>query len=334
MKPIHYDVLVFALCLLVTLAVPAQPGRSPDTISADISSMADNLNVTWIHGSPDCSHNSDPPIQVHHFDQNTIILRQSKCSEPGESGHPGPSFEAPFMYLLIGSTKALLLDTGASHSPALFPLASTVDRLLNDDAAMRRRPGVPLLIAHSHSHGDHIAGDTQFQGRLNTSIAPPGVESVKAFFRLSNWPEETTTIDLGNRTLDVIPIPGHEASHIALYDRNTKLLFTGDSLYPGLLVIRDWPQYVRSMARLRAFVAANPVSFILGAHIEMTNQPGEWFGLPAFFQPNEHVLQLKQQHLLELNDALALIGGTPRTDRHADFILYPAGQPFPSRVSR
>jgi hydroxyacylglutathione hydrolase len=291
--------------------------------------MADNLNVTWIHGAPDCSTNTDPPIQVHHFNKNTIILRQSKCSEPGSPTETGPSFEAPFMYLLIGASRALLLDTGATRSATLFPLASIVDKLLRDHVAAPAQPRVPLLVAHSHSHGDHVAGDQQFQGVADIRIVPAGLANVKAFFGLPRWPSGTATIDLGSRTLDVIPIPGHEESHIALYDRNTKLLLTGDALYPGLLVVEDWPEYVRSIARLRTFVAANAVSFVLGSHIEMANQPGTWFGLPALFQPNEHVLQLEQRHLIELHDALGIIGAHPRTDRHADFIIYPTGDPLP-----
>lgn len=233
------------------------------------------------------------------------------------------------MYLLIGANRALLLDTGASRSPALFPLASTVDKLLRDHAATAGGSAVPLLIAHSHNHGDHSAGNDQFRGRPNTTIIPPGLENVKAFFGLPNWPEGKATINLGNRLVDVIPTPGHEDSHIALYDRNTKILLTGDTLYPGLLVVEDWPAYVRSIARLKTFVAANPITFILGSHVEMTNQPGIWFGLPALFQPGEHVLQLERRHLLELHDALGAIGVHPRTDRHAEFIIYPAGEPLP-----
>jgi hypothetical protein len=86
--------------------------------------MTADLNVEWIHGSPGCVV-PEPPIQVHQFNSDTFILRQSKCSEPGTTTHSGPSFEAPFMYLLIGRSRALLLDTGASQSPALFPSRQT-----------------------------------------------------------------------------------------------------------------------------------------------------------------------------------------------------------------
>jgi len=292
--------------------------------------MAGDLNVTWIHGAPNhCASSTERPIQVHRYDADTFILRQSKCSEPGTPVKPGPSFEAPFMYLMIGRSRALLLDTGASRSPQRLPLAETVIGLLGEHAATRATPPVPFVIAHSHSHPDHIAGDRQFDRVADATIVPPNLAGVKSVFELRRWPEAAAEFTLGDRTLDVIAIPGHEESHIAIYDRNTELLLTGDTLYPGLLVVYDWPQYVRSIARLKQFVDARPVSFILGAHIEMTNQPGRWFGLGALFQPGEHVLQLQTAHLTELNDALQAIGPRPRTDRHADFIIHPANLPLP-----
>ena len=292
--------------------------------------MPGDLNVTWIHGAPNCAVSTDPPIQAHEYTPGTWILRQSKCSEPGSPGHPGPSFEAPFMYLLIGEAKALLLDSGATRSPALFPLADTVRRLLTDHAAAVGKPVVPLLIAHSHSHGDHCAGDGQFHAMAGTTIVPPSLAGVKTFFGLSHWPNQMTTLDIGGRILDIMPIPGHEASHIAIYDRAMRLLLTGDMLYPGLLVVEDWTAYSQSLVRLKDFVQTHPVDFILGAHVEMTNQPGRWFGLGTLFQPGEHIPQLETRHLAELHDAVLAIGIHPRTERHADFIIYPESEPLPA----
>lgn len=292
--------------------------------------MPGNLDVVWIHGAPNhCAVTTDPPIQVHRYDEDSLILRQSKCSDPGPPHQRGPSFEAPFLYLLFGRTKALLLDTGATASPVRFPLAETVRGLLQARAAALGAAPLPLLIAHSHSHGDHTAADSQFQGAAGVEIVPPTLEGVKAFFQLPNWPAGVATLDLGGRVLDVLPLPGHEDSHVALYDRQTQLLLTGDSLYPGLLVINDWAAYRHSIARLKSFVDTHPVSFVLGAHIEMTNQPFRWFGLGEFFQPNEHVLQLSSAHLTELANAVATMGTPPQTDRHADFIIFPAGPDLP-----
>jgi hydroxyacylglutathione hydrolase len=50
-----------------------------------------NLDVRWIHGSPSAKHDRDPEIQVHHYDEHTVILRQNM------SVH----YEAPFLYLLL-----------------------------------------------------------------------------------------------------------------------------------------------------------------------------------------------------------------------------------------
>jgi hypothetical protein len=50
--------------------------------------MTGDLNVRWIHGAPNCEDSTDPPIQVHRFDADAFILRQSKCSEPGTPSRP------------------------------------------------------------------------------------------------------------------------------------------------------------------------------------------------------------------------------------------------------
>jgi hydroxyacylglutathione hydrolase len=292
--------------------------------------MTGDLNVTWIHGAPDCSLSDDPPIQVHRFDQNTFILRQSKCSEPGTPADPGPSFEAPFLYLLIGRSRALLVDTGASRSPVVFPLAATVQELLSSHAAASGGVTVPLLVVHTHAHGDHRAGDGQFAGMPGTVVVPPGFAQIAETLDLVSAPDGTAALDLGGRILDVMPIPGHHPSHVAFYDRETQILLTGDTLYPGLLVLNDWNAYAASIARLVSFADAHPVSFLLGGHIEMTDQPGHWFGLGALFQPGEHVLELELRHLQELHEALQAMGSHAMTERHADFIIYPAGNDLPS----
>jgi hypothetical protein len=80
----------------------------------------------WIHGATECSQSTDPQIHVHQYDDDTFILRQSKCSDPGTPQERWPSFEAPFIYLLIGTNRALLVDSGASPSPDLFPIGETV----------------------------------------------------------------------------------------------------------------------------------------------------------------------------------------------------------------
>ena len=39
--------------------------------------MTRPLGVHWIHGSESAKHNTDPDIQVHWYDEHTVILRQN-----------------------------------------------------------------------------------------------------------------------------------------------------------------------------------------------------------------------------------------------------------------
>lgn len=82
-----------------------------------------SLNVRWSAGAKDCAANPQPPLQVHEYNAQTFILRENLCA----------TFEAPFMYLLVGSAKALLIDTGDVMASKQMPLAQTVLGLLPGD---------------------------------------------------------------------------------------------------------------------------------------------------------------------------------------------------------
>ena len=80
-----------------------------------------SLDVKWSEGAEDCAAGpAQAPIQVHQYNAQTFILREGLCA----------TFEAPFIYLLLGSSKALLIDTGAVENPKEMPLADTVLGLL------------------------------------------------------------------------------------------------------------------------------------------------------------------------------------------------------------
>ncbi|HZX08601.1 MBL fold metallo-hydrolase [Kribbella sp.] len=243
----------------------------------------------------DGTDRSSPAHQVHWYDDRTAIIRQSLRT----------NFEGPFLYLLLGTTRALLLDTGTGE-PGLPGLIHSL------------RGDRELIVAHSHGHGDHVGGDGGFDRVVGRTA-----EEVAEYFRI-DWPRGTGAIDLGERVVDVIPIPGHQGADIALYDRNTRLLLTGDTLYPGRLYVKDWPAYRESVARLGEFVAAgNPVEWVLGAHIEMTATPGKDYAMGADRHPGEHVLQLGPSVLAELVGVLADAGEQPVRIERDDFIVFP-----------
>ncbi len=272
-----------------------------------------SLDVTWIHGAPVCAFNMDPPLQVHRYNDDTFILRQNKCV----------NFEAPFIYLLFGQDKVFMQDTGATSLPALLPIQATVQAIINQWLMENDQESIQLIVTHSHSHGDHIAGDGQFVGQPNTTVVGTSVTAVRAFFGIASWPTQIVTYDPGGRTLDIIPIPGHHAAHIAVYDRQTDMLLTGDTLYPGYLFIFNWLDYQESTQRLVTFSETHNISHVMGTHIEMTAVPGVAYEYGETYQPNEHVLQLELDQLIELNDACQAMGGTPTYEVHDDFIITP-----------
>ncbi|MCY7422303.1 MAG: MBL fold metallo-hydrolase [Chitinophagaceae bacterium] len=272
-----------------------------------------SLNKTkWIHGAANCKQNKDEAIQVVQLNTNTWILRQNKCI----------NYEAPFMFLFAGEKKALLMDTGATEDSSLFPLYETVAKLLTPTAKAGSR-ALELIVAHTHAHGDHIAGDIQFKNKPNTKVVGLNVEDVTSVFNIKNWPVENGSIDLGNRLLEIIPIPGHQQASIAVYDTETNILLTGDSFYPGRLYIRDWPAFVVSTQRLLDFATNHKVSYLLGNHIEMTTTPGKDYVTGTTYQPDEHALPLKITELAELNNALKKLGDKPAKETHDSFIIYP-----------
>ena len=275
-----------------------------------------NLNVAWIHGSESCAASTDPAFQVHAYNDDTVILRENKCLH----------YEGPFIYLLFGEDKVFMQDTGAAPAPnsgMAFPVRQTVQKVIDDWAKRHGKSTMPLLVTHSHAHGDHIGGDAQFAGQRGTTLLGTKPEDVQAFFGITDWPTQQAALDLGGRVLDIIAIPGHEPASIAVYDRKSKILLTGDTVYPGRLYIRDWTAFKASVERLAAFVKSHEVAAVMGTHIEMSTTPGVDYPVGTTWQPDEHGLALKPAHILELHDAVVKMKDTPVREVHDDFIVSP-----------
>jgi glyoxylase-like metal-dependent hydrolase (beta-lactamase superfamily II) len=253
-----------------------------------------SMDVHWNHGAADCKASPQAPIQVHAYNPQTFVLRENLCA----------TFEAPFMYLLIGSTRALLIDTGDVSDPKQMPLANTVMDLLPGEGPSR----LPLLVVHTHRHFDHREGDGQFAQLPNVQVVGWDIESVRQYYKFTNWPDGLAAIDLGDRTVDVIPTPGHNATHVAFYDRNTGLFFSGDFLMPGRLLIDDTAADLASARRVAEFVKDRPVSYVLGGHVEL-DSAGETFDWESQFHPHEHSLQMTRDDLLALPAAVSSFNG-------------------------
>jgi glyoxylase-like metal-dependent hydrolase (beta-lactamase superfamily II) len=291
---------------LLTIAAEAQ---FPEPNGGDLERGV--LLQKWMTGGPKCME--VPEWQVHEYNPNFLILRQSGCSD----------YEKPFLYLIFGKDRALLFDTG-SRDGNLVP---TLRRVVHNWLERNHRQSIPLIVTHSHSHSDHVAGDAAIQAMNDPAIpitfVAAKVPDTQAVYHIASWPESLGQVDLGDRAIDAIPIPGHDTVSIALYDRRTGILLTGDSLYPGRLYIHDLDEFQKSTERLIQFTANKPIAHILGCHIEETSTPFLDYAIGTIYQPNEHALELSRGDLLELEDGLKSLNGTARRVALADFSLWP-----------
>ena len=152
------------------------------------------------------------------------------------------------------------------------------------------------LAVTSHTHFDHIGAHHEFEERLvhpaeADLLANPTRESTLAdscvsddiFTGLPPLPYSSTeyavkkapatqlledgdTVDLGDRQFLVIHTPGHSPGGIALFEKSTGILFSGDIVYDGPLIEdayhSDPEDYYRSMVRLLEL----PVTTVHGGH--------------------------------------------------------------------
>lgn len=161
--------------------------------------------------------------------------------EPGQ-------FQEVISYLVLSDKYAVLIDTGYG----MGDIKGLVEELTN----------LPIIVVITHTHIDHIAQNYQFErvavydhpfARKN-SIIGRNHESVKDAlangmvwkplpstfdpnswnippFKVSRWLQDGDKINLGERTLEIIHVPGHSPDSICLLDRNARYLWTGDTFY-------------------------------------------------------------------------------------------------------
>lgn len=278
-------------------AIEFAPGTAPPP----------DLPGTWNDGTdPD-----EPPAHVHHLDEHTVLIRQSLRTSP----------EGPFLALLFGNERALLLDTGHERDPDVWPLRRIVDEMIGAWLASHPRDDYYLIVAHSHAHRDHTSGDAQFADRPHTTVVGVDVDSIKEFFGFPDWPRGSATVDLGGRRLTVIPSPGHHDTAVSVLDPYTGVLFTGDTVYPGRLYVRDMQAFLVTMDRLTAMAESGEISSLLGCHIEIDRHGREYL-LGAREHPKEVSPFMPPDRLGAVRDAAREIAQSPGSHPYDGFAIY------------
>jgi len=185
-------------------------------------------------------------------------------------------------YLVLGENWAVLVDTGFG----IGDIASVVRELTD----------LPILVINTHAHLDHIGGNARFDTAFvhQRESLEQATETARRFRQLATQddfpapfpegfaleryaprvPEPThrlaggETIDLGSRTLEVLPTPGHTAGSICLLDEGHRLLFTGDTITDRPLQgIGEGVSLAEYKATLRLLAEMSPdVDLLLPGH--------------------------------------------------------------------
>jgi len=148
-------------------------------------------------------------------------------------------------FLLTGSQKALLIDSGMNVTTAK-EIAESITSL-------------PIELLNTHADMDHIASNDEFEYvYMNPAECSNYYKMQKNKGKIKPvWDQDI--IDLGNRPLKVIAIPGHTPGSIALLDVNKKVLFSGDPIQDGKIfmfgVQREFHAYQHSLLKLNEYLA-------------------------------------------------------------------------------
>lgn len=148
-------------------------------------------------------------------------------------------------FLLAGTKEALLIDSG--------------NNIHNAKEIAESLTSLPVKLLNTHADRDHIGSNNEFS------------EFYMCMAEASNYyhgenrhgtivpTEHGDRLDLGNRPLEIIGLPGHTPGSIAVLDIKNRALFSGDPIQDGEVymfgVQRELHAYVLSLKRLEKYKA-------------------------------------------------------------------------------
>lgn len=146
-------------------------------------------------------------------------------------------------FLLAGNRKALLIDSGM--------------QVHNARELAEKLTDLPIELINTHCDMDHIASNCEFSVvYMNPAETVNYAAAVKSSDIIPV--RDGQQIDLGDRILEVIEIPGHTPGSIALLDRGRRVLFSGDTVQDGQIFLfgpmRSIPSFCHSLKRLEAMM--------------------------------------------------------------------------------
>ena len=160
-----------------------------------------------------------------------------------------------YMYLLTGTEKALLIDTGFGT----IPLRKICENLTT----------LPVTVALSHGHVDHIGGTGAFEevwlAKEDRELyAEHSKEKVRQIFTKDellpvkgtcSYFTDEMGFELGDRSIKVVKTPGHSVGSVCFLDEKNRWMFTGDTCCKAHVLLQmeyaaTMMEYRKSLQRL------------------------------------------------------------------------------------
>jgi len=147
------------------------------------------------------------------------------------------------LFLLAGTEKALLIDSGMNLNNARNIAAGLTD--------------LALSLLNTHADRDHIGSNEQFDAfYMHPAEEPVYRRSGKSGTIIPV--REDDSLNLGDRELRIIHLPGHTPGSIAVLDVQNKVLISGDPIQAhGRIFMfgdhRNMEDYIASLEHLESF---------------------------------------------------------------------------------
>lgn len=146
-------------------------------------------------------------------------------------------------FLLKGTQKALLIDAGM--------------QVTNAREIAEKLTSLPIELIITHADPDHIRSHGEFEWfYMHPSEASNFYNSQKQSGTFVPV-EDGQMLDLGERPLRIIALPGHTPGSIAILDYSRRVLISGDPIQDGTIfmfgVQREIHAYLTSLKKLDAY---------------------------------------------------------------------------------
>lgn len=143
-------------------------------------------------------------------------------------------------FVLAGEKRALLIDSGMT--------------VRNAKDIAEELTGLPVALLNTHGDIDHVGSNGQFDAfYMNPAEASNYYNTQKRTGTILPV-ADGDVLDLGNRELEIITIPGHTPGSIAVLDKADRALISGDPVQDGDIfmfgVQREMHAYLLSLEKL------------------------------------------------------------------------------------